>query len=226
MLLSKFNLKEERRPRLYFNKYQYRVSIDIKHIGKFRYYKSYNEYLNYQTVWTAKNLPLSNKDEINRYFDFKDNNTDCGYRLEFSRLYVYSNDLEKLEEAAVKIDSRGFVSYFKAITPRETGTIEFAKQPQYKFRNYFKSVKVDPEFKSRMLEFIETQREFGTRMAFNPSMMEWISRPPIRPGVHVYISESWFVDYDDERLQLLFELLFGECLKPAVYRLVQRTATE
>ena len=77
-----------------------------------------------------------------------------------------------------------------------------------------------------MLNFIESQQSFGTKVDVNPSMKSWLKIKPLNFRMSSYIDEYYYIEYDDERLEAVFGLLFGEYLKPKVFMLVQRTPTE
>jgi hypothetical protein len=104
------------------------------------------------------------------------------------------------------------------------GTIEFYRQPKYKFRNYFKGRAVTTETKQDLLKFITEQQSFGVELAFNDAMMRWLTRLPFRTGAGGYLQESYYLEYNDSRMEMLFSLAFGEYLKPRVYKLVKRAS--
>ena len=226
MAQSQSKVKQEYRQCLYFNLYKYRVTIDIDNIQKLRYYEWYHEYINYQATWAVRNEPLTNRDVIDRYFEIKDTAKDCRFRIEYGRLYIYSNDLQFLEHAVDHINSPGASKFYSAIAPLQKDTIEFVRQPKYKYRNYFRAIKVDQQFKTMMLNFIESQQSLGAKVDISSSMKHWLNQQYSNPRINSYLDEYYYIEYDDERLEAVFGLLFGEYLKSRVFMLVQRTPTE
>jgi hypothetical protein len=178
------------------------------------------------SLWSNpfNNKPLDNKDEINRYFDYKNSkSSDCNIRLEINKLFIYSNDLSYLQQSVnaispILIDG---VVYYKVICPKEDGVMEFAKEPLYKFREYFKSKQISYNDRLLIRDFIETQKSYGVRVKVN-STMDSILNSTNRNGY--WIREGSYIEYDDERMRMIFLLTFGEYLKPKTYKLVKRQA--
>jgi hypothetical protein len=224
MVSSKYKVETENRKNRYYNLYDYRVVISIRDIQKFRYHNSYDDYINYKSFsGSPRKFELPNKDEICRYFDYK--NTvphDCKIRLEYDTVIVYTNELAHLDYAVDEIDASGTARYYKVNSPKEEGTIEFAKEPKYKFRNYFKAKNVSAETKAMMLKFINEQQDNGTEVEFNDAMIKQLKRKSYRKDGTDYLYANYFVDYNDESLQALFALMFGEYLNPKIFRLVKR----
>ena len=220
---SKYKVEIENRKNKYYSRYDYRASLVIEDIQKMRYYSSYDAYMDYTPIWSGSlNRSLANKAELERYFDYKDSLThDCMLRIEFNKLYIYTNDLAHLDYAVDKIAPIGAVKYYQVNSPKEVDTIEFARQPKYKFRNYFKYRSVTLEAKAALLNFITEQQSFGVELAFNDSMMRWLRRPPYR-GHGGMLQESYYIEYNDNRMEMVFALAFGEYLKPRIYKLVKR----
>jgi hypothetical protein len=193
-----------------------------------RYYSSYGDYVDYTPIWSGmppNRRPLANKAELERYFDYKDSLThDCVLRIEFNKLYIYANDLAHLDYAVDKIAPNGPVKYYQVNAPKEVDTIEFTRQPKYKFRNYFKCRSVTFEAKAALLNFITEQQSFGAELAFNDSMMRWLRRPPYLNGYPGMLHESYYIEYNDNRMEMVFSLAFGEYLKPRIYKLVKRAS--
>lgn len=222
-LPSKYKVEVENRKNKYYGFYDYRASLVIDDIQRMRYYSSYDDYEDYTPIWSgSSNKTLANKDELERYFDYKDSLThDCVLRIEFNKLYIYANDLAHLDYAVDKIAPTGAVKYYQVNSPKEVDTIEFSRQPKYKFRNYFKCRSITLEAKGALLNFITEQRSFGVELAFNDSMMRWLRRPPFR-GHGGMLQESYYIEYNDNRMEMVFALAFGEYLKPRIYKLVKR----
>jgi hypothetical protein len=194
-----------------------------------RYHSSYDDYMDYAPVWSRSpngrphRKPLANKAELERYFDYKDSLThDCMLRIEFNKLYIYANEIAHLDYAIGKIAPIGLVRYYQVNAPKEVDTIEFSRQPKYKFRNYFKCRPVTFETKAALLNFIIEQQSFGAELAFNDSMMRWLRRPPYLSGYPGMLHESYYIEYNDNRMEMVFALAFGEYLKPRIYKLVKR----
>jgi hypothetical protein len=221
MNMSKFKVEIERRQRRYYNLYQYRAVIDMPNVQRFRYHRSHDEYLAHQPPWQPRpNKPLPNKDELDRFLDFKRQaTTECGFRIEYDKAMIYSNDLQKLESVIDSISASGSVKIFSVEFPLEEDTIEFAKEPKYKFRNYFRSKSISPEQKTELSDFINNQNQNGNEIEFNNSMMLWLRRTTIG---HPYVRDSYYVEYNDEVCRTVLALMFGDILHPKVFRLSKR----
>lgn len=227
MNAQKLKVDTEQRRNLYYNEYRFRVVINIDFIEKFRYYKSYDDYINHTTPWRSNNKPLANKDEIVRFYDYRDQLTDdCKIRIEHGRVIIYGIDLAHLESAVDKIDSFGSVKYYEVSVPKEQGTIEFSRPPKFKYRNYFKAKSITIEDRKTIHQFIIDQTSFGAEVSLNDSMKDWLLIMNVsswnRGG---YLREGFYVEYNDCSMEILLSLSFGEYLKPVVYKLVQRTTT-
>jgi hypothetical protein len=221
-LPSKYKVEIENRKNKYYNLYEYRAAIKIDDIQKFRYYSSYDDYINYTPMVGGPRKHLSNKDEIVRYFDYLDNVPhDCKIRIEYDKVMVYANEVVHLDYAIGKIAPIGLVRYYQVNAPKEMDTIEFSREPKYKFRNYFKCKSITIEAKQSLLNFIAEQQSFGVELAFNDAMMRWLRRPPYR-GYGGMLQESYYIEYNDNRMEMVFSLAFGEYLKPRIYKLVKR----
>lgn len=226
MSTSKFKVELERRRNRYLNLYDYRASIDITDIQRMRYYNSYTDYINYAPLFSgmSANRPLPNKDEIERYFDYRDNVPhDCKLRIEFDRLFIYANDLAHLHYAVAKIAPTLKVRYYQVVAPRDVDTIEFSRKTEYQFRNYFKAKKISTEDRDTIKDFIAKQQALGAKIRLNDSMNRWLNST--RKVSYYYLSESYYVEYVDERIQMLLSLVMGEYLRPKIFKLVQRSST-
>lgn len=224
MRMSQLNLKVEHRRNLYYNEFLYRASIDLPNIQNLRYYSSYDEYINRRGYYLFdKNPALPNKDEIERYFEYRDNHAgNAKIRMEYGKIIIYSNDVAKLQLAVARIKPSGAVTIYSVVSPAEPETLAFAKEPKYKFRNYFRAKNVSAETKAMMLNFINEQTSIGTEVEFNDAMMQILKRKSFRADGVDYLHAHYFVDYNDESLQVLLALMFGEYLNPKIFRLVKR----
>ena len=224
MRMSQLNLKVEHRRNLYYNKFLYRASIDLPNIQNLRYFSSYDEYINYRGYYRFdKSRDLPNKDEIELYFEYRDNHAgDAKIRMEYGKVIIYSNDVAKLHSAVARIKPAGKVTMYSVVFPAEPETLEFAKEPKYKFRNYFRAKNVSAETKAMMLKFINDQTSTGAEIAFNDAMIQILKRKSFRADGVDYLHAHYFVDYNDESLQVLLALMFGEYLNPKIFRLVKR----
>lgn len=223
MVSSKF--KPEHRKNLYYSKYKFRVAITIPNVHRTRYHRSYAEFISYKPQWSSTiHKNLTNLAEIERYFDFK-HHPHTGTlmtRIECDKFLLYSDDPVELERSVNQIDAAGAVTYHSAIAPKEQGTIEFSRPPKYKFRNYFRQQSVDADFRKSIREFIEDQQTNGAEIKLNDSMTRWLTRQMYSKNGSGYLYESFYIEYSDDGFDTLLTLMFGEFLKPKVYRLVQR----
>jgi hypothetical protein len=78
------------------------------------------------------------------------------------------------------------VKYTQSVVVRARNTITL-KNPQHRYRSYFKSVKLTAEEKNQINAFL-TQQE----VRVSPALKSWIATPFIRAQDH------FFVDYDSE----------------------------
>jgi hypothetical protein len=146
-------------------------------------------------------------------------------RIEYEKVIVYANSIRELQTAVDVLQPTGSVHFYMASAPVEMDTIEFARQPKFKFRNYFKSRIITPETKSSIRSFIDDQRNNGSSIQINDAMNLWLSRKSYNKNGNSYLPESYYIEYDDESFRTLLALMFGDLMKPKVFRLVQRSAS-
>lgn len=201
----------------------FRVVIPVEDVQRIRYYKTYDNYLANPTPWDPHG-PLPAANIINRFTDYRDTlASDCKIMLEYNKIIVYALTMTDCIDAVHRIQPTESVQYYQVSAPKELGTIEFTRKQEYKFRNYFKSKRITLEDCELLRNFIKDQQSLGAKIRLNDAMTRWLSRSAIRRA-H-YLSDAYYIDYCDERMEMIFSLTFGEHLKPKIFKLVQRTST-
>lgn len=107
---------------------------------------------------------------------------------------IYSNSANLLD----RIGRLPFIrnpGYSQAQITRAKNTIAL-KNPEYQYRSYFKSVKLTPEEKTRINEFLTRQA-----VRVSPALQEWISTPFVRA------QDYFFIDYNSETWLTMLSLV-------------------
>lgn len=100
--------------------------------------------------------------------------------------HVYTNDLTLIDQ----LDQLNFLAkkyYSQAQVDRPKNTIRL-KNPQHKYRSYFKITKLTTEKKDHLMDFLYNQRDY---VRVSPALQRWIDQPFNRT------QDYFFVDYDN-----------------------------
>ena len=206
----------EKRNKLFFNKFKYRVKIKLNGVGFTYYTADIDTYINrierfkdQDNKWAASlfgepgqftNIKYT---DIAKYFDFRDNmdKTKITSRIEGNTVSFFSNDLS-LFKPLYLIDPNPIFTEANVLNP---GTLYLKREPKYKFRTFFKNRRMPVDFPQNVINFIETYKTVKVcsgMQRFVHSRTNWNN--------FVYLHGSYFVDYDDESMITIIQLLFDK----------------
>lgn len=208
-----FKLPIEKRNKLFFGKFKYRARLNLQGVGYTYYTHDIDTYINrierFKTQdrkwpeWaTFGNFSNIKYDQIEKYFDFRDNmdKSLMTNRIEGDKVSFFSNDLS-LFAPLYFIDPKLTLTEAKVLNP---GTLYLKRQPKYKFRTYFKGKRMPVDFPQSVLNFLESYKNVKVSAGlerFVNSRANW--------NRFVYLHGSYFVDYDDEGMITVLHMLFG-----------------
>lgn len=204
------------RPRLYFNKYLYRGSIELRY-GNFLWGvsrkrpKTREWFLHYvkdaKERWPRRYDSHMTMDRYERYCDWffaipKD--AKFCLRSEGKTTSIYSNDLNFINTIAVVT---GDVIISKAVVGVSKTVKYFRTTPKHKYRVYLRSQRTSVEVVAQLKKWLnEHSDKFHASPALNRVMY----------GRHFYsttwLSSSHYIDYDVESLELFLQMHWDEIL--------------
>lgn len=97
--------------------------------------------------------------------------------------YVYTNELSLIQRID-QLEFLEFKTYTQAQPDRPKNTIRL-KQPKHQYRSYLKAVKLLPEQKTQLINFLVNQ----STIRISPSLISWIDQPFNRT------QDYFFIDY-------------------------------
>jgi hypothetical protein len=117
--------------------------------------------------------------------------TQAEYKLVVSvnQGYVYTNDLTLIDQLS-DMPELTHKTYTQAQVTRPKNTIQL-KNAQYKFRSYFRSIKLTAQKKDQLLNFLHNQQ---THVRLSPALSQWLDQPFNRTQDYFfvdYVTESW-----------------------------------
>lgn len=206
----------------YYNKYEYRMRVEIPCIrytwwcktpgdlddkinGKVKKYGSIKK-VDLPEVIVHQNAL---KTVIKLQTDRK-KQKDLGVRIESSTVAFFSNDLKKLQEIATELGSMYSPDYTQVQTSQYAGIKHFVDEPKHKYRVYLKSKRVEDNFHNELKNTIDRQKELHPSNA----LQSWMNRDNKRWGIWHFrwTSAAHFIDYDDESTLSYLALMHGEVL--------------
>ena len=209
------------RDQTYYNKYEYRVRVSIEGLRR-AFYSNPDEFE--ERVRTNSFFGKLKKDEldllkqnmpgIKKLLEFKQahkKDKSVTIRMEYNTMAVFHNDLKFLHDTFDNIPGVT-VNYTQVETTAYVGVKTFAKEPKHKYRVYFKSRRVDKEFKESVRKILSTNKELRP----SPALKQWL-RTDIDPSGWRYWAQSWlsaghFIDYNEESYLSYLHLMHGEFL--------------
>lgn len=222
MALSKL-VKEIDKTELFFRKYQYKASITTIGVYWVRVSKTIEKFNNlvtrryeeweaqkdrYPNGWYRAPTRLADHDLflIENLITLKNNlkDTDTRFRHEHETFSLYTND-QSLIDLLIKHDDRWFIEKAN-VSP--DGVKYFKKNPPAKYRAYMTSNKVKAEFSQEMLEYLNRTPDLIPCKALE----EWLHRRSSYRYSHVWLWETHFIDYNDERNLMMLKLMFPEAI--------------
>lgn len=213
-------IKNEKRNKLYFNKFTYKAVCEIKGAAYTYYTKDLDTFVermeklrttnlnrygvrliddNWQEYWDEVNI-----DKIGAFLVWRNyiDKERCMYRIQGDNVSFFSNDLALLSTLD-NIDENVVVT--KAIC-MDPDTMYFKRQPKYKYRTYFKAKRMPKDFSDnvRSLSSMYSSLHFCKGVISSLFHNNW---NPYR-----YMHGSFFVDYNDPGMQTILAMWFPSML--------------
>jgi len=206
----------EYRDQLYYNKFLYRVRFELKG-SRYTWYSNTpqelydnlydrNQYVGKASIIEAR----KNKGTLEKYIEWRNlhkPNKTIIVRIEHNTVSIFSNDLPLLKTIET-IDSKIDYAYTKAVANQLLDTKYFIKDPEYKYRIYLKSKRIDKDFVDNLASALNNSKNLHPSKA----LQNWLLDARISPMVWKYhfSHASHFIDYNDESmLSYLFLMVSG-----------------
>lgn len=119
--------------------------------------------------------------------------------------YVYTNNLKLIDQLSF-MPVLGYPSYTRAVINRPKNTIAL-RNPQHKFRTYFKLLKLSIEQKDNLMDFLHSQQH----IRISPALDRWFDTPFNRS------QDYFFVDHDTESWLTMLALVHPGIVRKTVH---------
>lgn len=236
--MASFTLKTEFRKQAYYNKYKYRISLQqpglyaIKRATSPQHLAELIEVgqrtaKKHSAIFGFTRLPNTYWDSIN-YKELKriwgwvdEHRNECKFRFERDIMGIFTNDLELLKQIEEICPPPLFPTrFYQAKWAAEGGTILFAKEPQFKFRMYFKSGVSSYEFLDLLRDYL-IQNENNKDIGFSRTLAIGVRGGQFNPnGLH-WFHGGYFVDFNKESTLTMLHMLFSNFVGKT-YKLAKR----
>jgi hypothetical protein len=123
-----------------------------------------------------------------------------------SQAYVYSNSLQLLDQLD-RLSAPQYKTYTQAQVTRPINTIQL-KNSKHHFRSYLKAVKLNPQQKHTLRDFLLNQQ---THVRLSPSLLKWINQSFNRT------QDYFFVDYDTPSWLTMLNLVQSGIIRKTVH---------
>jgi hypothetical protein len=132
---------------------------------------------------------------------------ESGYKIWFSQdwAYVYSNELSFLR----KVETLPYltpVELRRAVVDQERNTV-LVKKSVHSRRSYLRSWKPSESQADSLRKFLANQED----VRLSPSLQDWISNDRWH-----YVRENFFIDHDDDRIELMLALILPRPIRKTV----------
>lgn len=212
----------EYRDSLYYNKYEYRLRLNVPG-ARYTYWCKKPEDLDNKLVGkgpkygnvrqedittVTQHLPAL-KEVVNLYIKRKADKS-FSLRLEGNTLSVFANDLAVIDTIKNQLGPTYSLDCTHAQTVGFSGTRYFVKEPKHKYRVYLRSKRVDDNFHNELRNFFSTQKKLYPSSA----LRQWYNRDGKHYGIWYFrwTSAAHYIDYDDESTLSYLALMYGEVL--------------
>jgi hypothetical protein len=220
--MASLKLLTEKRNSLFFGKYLYRAKCKV-HGAVYTYYtKNLDEFKQKMTdransrprtsveimsIDWQRRIDLIDYEQIGRYFDWRYDAPKDNYmaRISGHTISFFSDDLTLLKSLVV-IDPDVRITKAELL---ENNVIYFKKDPQFKFRTFFRGKRVPDGFKEELQSFID---RYDDTARICPALKRLINETVGRRHWYNYLHSSYYVDYNDESTLTLLHMFFGSML--------------
>ena len=210
LITSNLKFKTVEKDRLFYDQYQYSVSIPLKEANALRKelsHESIDRIIQRRRAYWAtiphRQYPVINQDDIDRLHrvcDFLLSDTD-EYKLVFYYnhwLTIYTNSLALLD----RVDTLDYIdiknhSRVNVNRPRDTIIL---KNPKHTKRSYFREFAITNHEKDIITNFLTNQRDY---IKISPGLRDWMKRGRL----HNYVFDYFFIDYSDDQWLTMLSLV-------------------
>lgn len=209
----------DNRETLYYGKYRYRARLKLYGLNRTYNAKSINDVVGrLQKYRRPKEGPID-LDSIERFLDWRNKHASTDetlvkqatIRIECSTAGVFSNDLQLLQTLEF-IAGADCVDYTEVDMSIPTGVKYFVKKPQYNYRLYLKSKRVNEKFVSELSRFIDRYKDTDTVIVPSEALTKWL-KGNVKHWLYRYCSSHYYIEYNDESTHSLMGLMFGDMIK-------------
>jgi hypothetical protein len=199
------------RPKLYYNKYEYRVSIKSPHMYFSNTCKTIDEYRQlisdivngvkkYYTWRPTPNVQDWEYELIDKTLTLiSKNKSALTARRENNTCNIYTNDTSIVKEI-MSFYPNAVVTH---VTLMPTGVMTFKKDPPAAYRAYLSNKSMPPEFKQEFLDYLGRTPDVVPSGSFYTYLN--------RPGRYQYQCHLWdryYIDYNDDKNLMMITLMF------------------
>lgn len=215
------NIIQIERNKLFYNKFCYRVVLkylgirfisnckDLDHfkrkIKNAKSHRSIGWYRMPVPKLTELNLELCEK--LIGFYNQYSSNKEVTFLHDHVSLSVYTSNLDIIREL-YHLDSN--LGITQAI-PAPPQTMYFAKEPKFAYRVYMKGIKVTDSFIADLQNFTK-RYEHSHDIQVCQALTRYIDSSHWKKRYYSYLSNNYFIDYNDPGTLTLMHLLFNECL--------------
>lgn len=212
----------EYRDNQYYNKYEYRMRVEIPCVRYTWWCKTEDDLVAKIAGKVKKYGSIKKEDHTNvvvhqdalkiviRLQQDRKKSKDLGLRIEGKTVALFSNDLSKLQDVASQFGSMYTTDYTQVQTSQYAGVKHFVDEPEYKYRVYMRTKRVEPEFAKDMLALIERSPDLEPSNAF----LNWLKNASINTygWRYRFCSSSYSINYNDESTLSYLALMHGDFL--------------
>ena len=215
------NITQTSRNKLFYNKFCYRVILkylgvrfvsntrDLDHFKR----KINNARKNNSTAWYKTPVPKLtdiNLDVCEKLIGFH-NNYSCNKEVTFLHdnlaLSVYTSNIDILKEL-YQIDNN--IEIIQAL-PAPPAIMYFAKDPKFAYRVYLKGIRVNESLISDLRDFSK-RYEYSHDIQVCSALKDYVNSTRWGIRHYNYLTNNYFINYNDPSTLTLMHLLFNECL--------------
>lgn len=214
----------------YWDKFKYRARCKLPGVRFTYYVKNIDEWkqrvskgkFGYRSTFSEdeKSEILQHAPSIEKFLELKNDlkiSKKGTIRIEGDTTAIFSNDLQFLHSLKVWFNDVDFTEVQKS---EFAGIKYFVNEPEYKYRIYLKSKRVDSNLVNELKELFIRQPKLHPSNA----MKNWFSLSRQSQWKSRFISSSYFIEYDDESTLSYLALLYPDILGRR-YKLEKRPDT-
>ncbi len=205
------------RNKLFYNKYRYKVSINLVGSRYLKHSRSYNDFAKKVTnLGYAIDAYLESR--YKTLFDFYKKYTDnkeVTFLRDYDSLGFYTSNETILNELlAMNLG----LKVHEAIAPPDK-VMYFAKEPQYKYRVYLKSKRVSDSLIDSLSGFCDTYKDKNINVS--NGLIKFINSEHWKRRIYSYLNNSFFIEFNDDSMITIMHLMMSECIGKT-YKLEKR----